>query len=218
MFHSVAGDHGLGDDLNKLQGKNKMNFLRVFVTAIFIAGIMTACAGWVSDIVIELDPFQNMVREDINPCKQLPIEIMDIRKDIAMEKTSIGGGSLGEIDLNPPEPELVRDIIEHTLCKIFIDKGSPNEMPIVYCGIKTFDIYTPATPLYWDVIAKIELILRVYGQDHTVSGSAIERTWIWPSQDIIHRVANEALRQVTVESEQELTSIFSPFPQAPDAH
>ena len=174
----------------------------------FVAGSLTACSGGISNIVINMDSFQSMECEDIHTTQQLRVEILDIRKDKRMEKTTLGGVSLGKIDLNPPETELVRGIIENILCKSFIDRTMPKVMPTVYCGIKTFDISTPATLLYWDVIAKIELVLRVHGQDHTVSGSAKERTWIWPSQDIIHRVTSEALRQVTVASEHELRTIF----------
>jgi hypothetical protein len=186
-----------------------MNFLRAFLTLMFIASNLISCAGGTSNIVVKLDPFQSMVCEDMNTRQQLRIEVLDIRNDKEMEKTAIGGLSMGKIDLNPPETELIRDIIANALCKIFIDRASPIEMPTIYCGIKTFDISTPATPFYWDIIAKIELVLRVHGQDHTVSGSAKERTWVWPSQDIIHRVANKALRRVTMETEQELVSVFS---------
>ncbi|MCJ7649363.1 MAG: hypothetical protein MUP85_12170, partial [Candidatus Lokiarchaeota archaeon] len=111
---------------------------------------MTACAGGTSNIVINLDPFQGVVCEDMQTGQQLHIEILDIRKDIEMEKTTIGGMFIGKIDLNPPETELVRDIIVNTLCKVFIDRTSQVEMPTIYCGIKIFDVATPATPLYWD--------------------------------------------------------------------
>jgi hypothetical protein len=41
------------------------------------------------------------------------------------------------------------------------------EPETVLCGIRQFGIATPATPVYWDVNAKIQLVLRVRGQAMT---------------------------------------------------
>lgn len=185
-----------------------MKFYQSVAIIALLAGGLTACAGGASDIVIELDPSRGGPCENLDVQRLPRIEVIDIRKDKEMEKTTIGGLSLGKIGLRPPEDELVRNIIANTLCNIFTDKPGPAEPPVVYCGIKTFDISTPATLLYWDVVAKIELILRVQGQDQAVSGSARERTWIWPGKDIIRRVANGALQQAAVELDTALRISF----------
>jgi hypothetical protein len=167
-----------------------------------------SCADGTSNIVIQLNPYQGRGCHDGPARRQLHVEVLDIRKDKKMEKTTLGDISLGKIDLYPPEAELIKAIVENTLCDISTDGTSLTDMPTVYCGINTFDILTPATPLYWDVIAKIELVLRVEGQDYTISGAANEQTWIWPSRDIIHRVVNKALQKVIVELKQKLTFLF----------
>ena len=79
----------------------------------------------------------------------------------------------------------------------------------MHCSIRIFDIKTPATLLYWDVNTTIELVLRVGNQDRIVTGTATERTYIWPSQEIIERVTTEALKQVSAKAERALIDLFA---------
>jgi len=114
----------------------------------------------------------------------------------------------GRITLKPPAPELVQAVVEASAYKALASR-SVAEPQTVLCGIRVFEIATPATPLYWDINAKIELVLRVRGQDRTVSGTATERTFAWPTEALIERVTTEALRQVSAESEQALETLFA---------
>jgi len=58
------------------------------------------------------------------------------------------------------------------------------------------------------VNTRIELLLRVRGQDREVSATATERTYIWPSEEMITRVVNEALRQAEEKSERALQELL----------
>ena len=139
------------------------------------------------------------------------IEVVDLRRDSTMRRT-VFEVSLGEITLSPPESELVKQLVADALQSVFSDDGRRGELPTVYCGIKKFDIVTPATPLYWDVTTRIELILRIRRNERTVSGEAVERTWLYPSEKIIQRVTTRALDDVAVHLEQELRTILATTP------
>jgi hypothetical protein len=52
-------------------------------------------------------------------------------------------------------------------------------------------------------------VLRVHGQDRIVSGKAAERTFVWPSQAMIARVTDEALRQVGDDAERALAELLA---------
>ena len=54
------------------------------------------------------------------------------------------------------------------------------------------------------------MILRARGQARTVSASTTERTWLWPSEDIIGRVVREALRQAGEGIDRTLRELLAP--------
>ena len=66
--------------------------------------------------------------------------------------------------------------------------------------------------LYWDVTTQIELVLRVGEQDRNIAATATGRTYIWPSDEMIQRVPQEALIKIGSEMEKALTEII---PSAP---
>ena len=144
--------------------------------------LLSACAGAMSDTVIN-------IQLEHAPQPHSRIEVIDLRREATLRRTTVGNISLGAISLSPPETELVRAMVTKALQKAGV------EPPEVYCGILTFDIVTPATPLYWDVTARIELLLRVDGKERTARGMHVEQTWVYPSDAIIARVTKEALRQ-----------------------
>lgn len=136
------------------------------------------------------------------------VQVTDIRREANLERTTIGGLSMGQITLKPPVPELVQAVVEAQADKVLARRGVTAPQTVL-CGIRAFEVVTPATPLYWDINAKIELVLRVRGQDRSVSGTATERTFVWPSAALIEQVTSKALQQVSVETEQALEDLFA---------
>ena len=115
---------------------------------------------------------------------------------MTLERTSVGV-HLDDITLLPDESELVRGIVERALVH-YIKGRDINAGPLkIFCGIKTFDVKTPSTAFYWDVTTQIEVILRVESFETTVTGENIERTWVWPSEEMITRVTINALNQLS---------------------
>jgi hypothetical protein len=167
--------------------------------------LLGGCAS--SNIVVPIDTSQ-IVAQEKDASRRVQVQVTDIRKEANLERTTIGGISLGRITLQPPAEELVQAVVEAKADQVLASRGA-TEPQTVQCGIRTFEIATPATPLYWDVNAKIELVLRVHGQDRSVSGMATERTYVWPSEALIQRVTTEALRKLGTESENALAELFA---------
>lgn len=137
----------------------------------------------------------------------MKVEVTDARKVIRMERTTMGALSMGRIVLKPPEADLVRAVVSARL-QAALAKGAA--MPdAVVCEIRTFDVVTPATALYWDVTTNIELVLRVRGAERAVSGTATERTYSWPSEELIARVTTGALRQTAAELDKAFPGLLS---------
>ncbi|MBS1147922.1 MAG: hypothetical protein H6R08_2098 [Proteobacteria bacterium] len=182
-----------------------LNHLFDRVTLVALATLLGACST--ADVVVPIDTAQ-IVSSKQDAYRSVQVQVTDIRREANLERTTIGGVSMGRITLKPPAPELVQAVVEASAYKALASR-SVAEPQTVLCGIRVFEIATPATPLYWDINAKIELVLRVRGQDRTVSGTATERTFVWPTEALIERVTTEALRQVSAESEQALETLFA---------
>ena len=170
-----------------------------------LAALLGGCAT--PNLVVPIDAAQIAPQAEPSARKAV-VQVTDIRREANLERSTIGGVSMGRITLVPPAEELVRTIVQAKADQVLASRA-PAEPQTVLCGIRTFEIATPATPLYWDVKTTVELVLRVDGQDRTVSGAATERTFVWPSAALIQRVTTEALRQVGLEAGLALAELFA---------
>jgi hypothetical protein len=175
--------------------------------AVLIALLLVGCATDTSNVEVPINMLQAVPHAKEAP-RRAQVQVTDIRKDANLERTSIGGVSMGRITLKPPEIELVQKLVEMKADEVLLrrDEIAPQT---VLCGIRVFMIATPATLVYWDINTTIELVLRVRGQDRTVSGAATERTFVWPSDEMIQRVTTDALRQSGEETGRALTELFA---------
>ena len=172
-----------------------------------LLALVTLLAGCASpSIVVPIDTAQIVSQGSAS--RRVQVQVTDIRREANLERTTIGGISMGRITLQPTAEELVQAVVVAKADQVLASRGV-TEPQTVLCGIRTFEIATPATPLYWDVNAKIELVLRAHGQDRSVSGMATERTYVWPSEALIRRVTIEALRKVSAETESALAELFA---------
>jgi hypothetical protein len=108
----------------------------------------------------------------------------------------------------PQLTELVRAVVGSRLDAALARHGGAAPES-VYCGMRVFDVITPATALFWDVTAKVELVLRVRASERALSGSATERTYAWPSEEIIARATAGALRQVAAELDKAFAELLA---------
>jgi hypothetical protein len=182
--------------------------IRKLSVAVVTVAILSGCAA--ERVVVHVNAKQPVL-QGVEARPHGSVKVVDIRKHAESERTTIGGLSMGMIALNPPEAVLVQGLIEAQVARVFA-AGAMAEPGKVLCGIRVFEISTPATLLYWDVNAKVELVLRVGNQDRIVSGQATERTFIWPSEEIIRRVTMAALDQVGTEAGRALAELAAQAP------
>ena len=135
--------------------------------------------------------------------------VTDSRNETEFRRTTIRDTRMSRIDLYPTVPEVVRRMVETSAARLLATEAEQPPETIA-CEIAVFDIGTPATMMYWDVETRVELSLRAHGRARTVRAAASERTWLWPSEDIIGRVVREALRQVGEGIDQALRDLLAP--------
>jgi uncharacterized lipoprotein YajG len=169
-----------------------------------LSALLAGCATDRLDVKVPL----GVTKPSTAAAHRAVVQVTDIRKEATLERTTVGGVSLGRIHLQPSEQELVRAVIEASAYEALARRGGAGSLTIL-AGIRVFDVATPATPLYWDVTTTIELVLRVQGQDRTIAGNATERTFVWPSEEMIARVTAEALRRLGADAGRALDELLA---------
>lgn len=111
------------------------------------------------------------------------------------------GVSLGTITFDPPEVQIVKNLLEVELTKILRDKGVQSE-PDLVCDIVQFRVHNEVTLLYWDVVSEIQLFLTHNGKKYDLSGQSTKRTYIWPGRKIIKAVVGDSLNEIAADLKQ----------------
>ena len=183
-----------------------------------IAALLLAftCATQASDVILEIDPASIVTPDPEAPAPL--VEVSDIRESTSFERTAIGHVSLGQIEVVPPLPELVGAIVSAKAAGIPVEIDTGEEPLVIYCGLRRFSIETPATLLYWDIQARIDILLRAGDRDRGVAASAKARTWVYPSKTLLEQVTREALLDLAGKVEPALVELLSaPPPEEQEA-
>jgi hypothetical protein len=175
--------------------------------AIALVILLAGCATGRDELIVPVDVAAAAGAPAAASPAAMKVEVTDARKVIRMERTTLGAVSMGRIVLRPPEADLVRAVVGARLQAALAKSAAVPDA--LACEIRTFDVVTPATALYWDVTTNVELVLRVRGAERTVSGTATERTYSWPSEEMIARVTTGALRQTAAELDKAFAGLLS---------
>jgi hypothetical protein len=133
--------------------------------------------------------------------------VTDSRNATDLRRTTILDTTISSISLHPPVPALVKTMVENQADRLLA--GQAGTMPeAIGCDLAAFDIRTPATMISWDVEARLAWSLRIRGKTRMVEACATERTYLWPSEEIITRVVGKALRQAEEETRQALRDLL----------
>ena len=128
------------------------------------------------------------------------VKVNDLRAPgaAASKREAAFGVPMGNITFVPPESHLVKNTMEVELTKLLRESGV-QEMKEYSCDIVEFGVNTNTTSLYWDVIGRIQLILRKDGKQYNLVGTHTERTFVWPGESIVKNVVEESLNQIVTD-------------------
>jgi hypothetical protein len=136
--------------------------------------------------------------------KSLPVQVQvnDLRNPgiVASKREAPFGIPMGEITFAPSEEQLLKETLGVGLMKLLVRREAHTKETYSFDLIE-FGVSTKATPLYWDVVGRISLILRHGGKEYSLFGTHTERTYIWPGEGVIKNVVEESLKQVAASLE-----------------
>lgn len=169
---------------------------------------LLATAGCAPDknLVIEVAP-EVYAPRDASLARRAIVDVTDIRQEADLERQSLGV-YIGGITLEPAEIHLIRDLVA-ARADVLLASGTDPQPPTIMCGIREFEIETPSTVLYWDVTTRIELVIRVHGEDRIAAGSGVKRTYVWPGKKIIMEATEKALHQLVGEVDTALNDLLA---------
>lgn len=161
-----------------------MKTLALLLCSLLLAG----CAG---NVVVKVPP--QKVQEEL----LAQVEVNDRRAPgiAASTRQAAFGTPMGNITFQPPEAEIIKNLLENELNSALRAKGVMIKQSYV-CDIEEFGVNTNTTLLYWDVMGRIRLVLKHGDQQFNLAGEHTERTYVWPGETIIGKVIGESLKQI----------------------
>ena len=103
------------------------------------------------------------------------------------------GASMGDVEFAPAAPVIVQQRLELDLGRIAASQGAI-QRSTVECDLYRFGVRTDTSPLYWDVVVSVSLVLKQSGRDSVLLAStATNRTWAWPGEEVISKTVYAAL-------------------------
>lgn len=162
------------------------------VLTIALCSLLCACAG---DMSVRV---QAPVAQSGTPLAQVTVNDLRAPGVAASKRDAAFGVPMGNITFNPHETQLVKQLLEVELTRHFRENGDQRQRDYL-CEIVEFGVNTNTTPLYWDVVARIRLVIKHGGKDYQLSGTSTERTFVWPGEAIVTKVIDESLRQIAAD-------------------
>lgn len=162
------------------------------VLAIVLCTLLSACAG---DMAVRIQAPEAQSEKLL-----AQVKVNDLRTPgvAASKREAAFGVPMGTITFNPPEAQLVKQWLEVELTRRLREKGVQTQQHYV-CEIVEFGVNTNTTPLYWDVVGRVRLVLKHGAKDFQLYGTHTERTYVWPGEDLVIRVVEESLRQIAAD-------------------
>lgn len=178
-----------------------------------ISNTLTICAflfliftGCIQDISVEIPPHtptDNHSELAAIPAQKICLKaIKDTRILDRAEGTreAAFGVHMSTVDFYPSVEDIFKDVIKaefqragHTLVG--------DDQPITLSAtVLTFEVATDTTPLYWDIIGKAMIELKIKKADrkateHNYSSMCQERTYIFPSGELIQKVMKHCIAE-----------------------
>lgn len=173
------------------------------LTLIALCGLLAGC---VRDITIRMEQYEP---QNVGGELLARVKVNDLRAPAAAGASKIGASSreaafgvpMGNITFDPTESQLVKNFLEIELTRLMRERGMQAKRDFS-CDVVEFRANTDTTPLYWDVIGRIQLVLKQDGKEYGLSGTHTERTYAWPGEAVVKKAVDESLNKIIAQLTQ----------------
>jgi len=134
---------------------------------VLLTALTYLLVGCASDITVKLSPPQptHLTQGTLLAA----VTVNDLRQPgiAASKREAAFGVPMGNIAFDPPEVHLVKETLEIELTKLLQERGVQSKQ-IYVCDVIEFGVNTNTTPLYWDVIGRVRLVLKHNGREYNL--------------------------------------------------
>ncbi len=162
-----------------------------YLILIAMCGLLVGCTGL---ITVRMQQYE---LQNVGGALLAQVKVNDLRTSgiVASKREAAFGVPMGNIIFDPPEAQLVKNVLEPELTKLMKGKGIQTKMDFS-CDMFEFSVNTNTTPVYWDVIGRIRLVLKQNGKEYNLFGTHTERTYIWPGETVIKKTVDESFNKI----------------------
>lgn len=173
--------------------------------------LIVLSSGCMSHVVVKMPP--PGTEEGTGKPLLAEVKVNDLRKPgvAASTREAAFGVPMGNIAFDPPESQVLKQFLEVELTKRLRKKGVVEKWSCT-CDLVEFGVNTVTTPIYWDVVGQVRLVLKRDGQEFPLSGTYTQRTFVWPGENIIRSVVEESLKQVAAGLTTAISELATPQP------
>jgi uncharacterized lipoprotein YajG len=175
-----------------------------WILLLFVGG----CAG-PQNVLVNLGPYEPQHAQGATPAAPrgtVRIEpVKDARADavgsLIGQRTTIGNISMGEVEMSPLPTDAMAQLLRTEFTQMGYGIVNSGQQFTVAAQLRKFQVVTPATALYWDINGSIELDVTVAAQngkkhDASYTAACTDRTYIYPSEEIIRNVVAGCVRDI----------------------
>jgi len=117
------------------------------------------------------------------------------------QRTGLGGMSMGQIEVNPAPTAMATSVLQAELRGLGFALSGGDAPVRLSARLTRFEVQTPATALYWDVNGAVDLEVEARRPDGrqqaaTYQARCTERTYAWPSEEVIAKSLNACLKDL----------------------
>jgi uncharacterized lipoprotein YajG len=117
------------------------------------------------------------------------------------ERKGLGDMPMGTIELQPRPIEVIGQLLKTEFTRMGYSVVDSDAQLAIGTQLLKFQIATPASALYWDINGTIELALVATAQnvkkhDARYAADCTDRTYVWPSEEIIGKVLAECISSI----------------------
>ncbi len=162
-----------------------------YMIPIALCGLLVGCTG---HITVRIQQYEV---QNVGVTLFAQVKVNDLRTPgvAASKREAAFGVPMGNVTFDPPEAKLVKNVLELELTKLMKEKGMETKRDFL-CDMLEFGVNTNTTPVYWDVIGRIRLVLKQNGKEYNLFGTHTERTYVWPSETIINKAVDESINKI----------------------
>jgi uncharacterized lipoprotein YajG len=181
------------------KGEQKMKGIFTAILLSFPLLIFSGCMGNITvDLSSHMPAQSDSKLAAISPQIINLEKIQDVRTPGVAEGTreAAFGVPMGNIEFTPTASEIVNNVIKSELQNAG-HKLSSNSQYVLSGKIKVFKVGTNTTPLYWDIVGKLNVELNVSNSkiknSIILNSSCTDRTYLYPSGRLVKKVMNKCL-------------------------